>query len=557
MKWFYNLGLKKKFQAVFGLIIIGTILGIAIGQLAFQRVQIGGKYFKGIELKRDIVDDLARVRMNLNLIRGMYLIQIFGYDEDRTQGMNNVISATDNLFLQLYDRQTGKSGDGKMYCTTCHTLEHTAIIFSDIKDARASWDKFKSVLQGRLAPLLAEGKIKSPDGEFFDLFSEIMDKTKGPVDTMRSVTPIQVETLRKYSNYIKASFVAGGIGLTIFLILAASFLSGHIVTPVTSVSKQSALMADGHFKDLDIKTRGNDEIGQMTVAFRGMCTSIRGCADRLREGIANLSSTAEKISATSDTISFTSQKQLDQADQVASAMTETSQSIVDVAQNASRAADAVRDSASLASGGKTLANDAVVEIERIADSIRRAADMIGKLGDNSREIGAIVLVINDIADQTNLLALNAAIEAARAGEMGRGFAVVADEVRKLAEKTSKATSDIAAKIKTIQSDTQTSVGMMKESSDEVDKGVKLMRSVSEALDSIAAASNNATAMVQNIATASEQQSQVAEDVTRNVTSLAEGVRKAHTVAQELNEVSTDLAHAADKLRVEVEWIKSS
>src|SRR5271155_3108531 len=137
-----------------------------------------------------------------------------------------------------------------------------------------------------------------------------------------------------------------------------------------------------------------------------------------------------------------------------------SSTVREVSANSTKAAESARAAAETAHEGGVIVEDTLTRMRSIADAVRETAVKVQELGVRSDQIGRIIGVIDDIADQTNLLALNAAIEAARAGEQGRGFAVVADEVRKLAERTSKATKEIATMIQSIEVETKSAVVAM-------------------------------------------------------------------------------------------------
>jgi len=192
-------------------------------------------------------------------------------------------------------------------------------------------------------------------------------------------------------------------------------------------------------------------------------------------------------------------------------------------------------------------SQAIDGMNRISASVMESARTIETLGKSSDEIGEIIAVIYDIADQTNLLALNAAIEAARAGEQGRGFAVVADEVRKLAERTTKATKEIASMIKSIQSDTDGAVKSMSAGTEEVEKGVSLVNQAGGSLDQIVEVVASVTDMIQQIATAAEEQSAAAEEISTNVEAVATitketatGANQSSVATQELTRLASDL-----------------
>jgi methyl-accepting chemotaxis protein len=221
--------------------------------------------------------------------------------------------------------------------------------------------------------------------------------------------------------------------------------------------------------------------------------------------------------------------------------------IMENSKNASVAAETAKLARVSAEQGGKVVDDTVEGMKRIAGVVNKSAETVKELGKSSDQIGEIIGVIDDIADQTNLLALNAAIEAARAGEQGRGFAVVADEVRKLAERTTKATKEIAGMIKKIQSDTSGAVQSMEEGTNEVERGIELADKAGSSLKEIVGVSQKVTDMVTQIAAASEEQSSASEQISKNVEAIskvtgetAQGTQQIARAAEDLNRLTENL-----------------
>ena len=187
-------------------------------------------------------------------------------------------------------------------------------------------------------------------------------------------------------------------------------------------------------------------------------------------------------------------------------------------------------------------------MRRIADVVIKSGEAVMNLGSASERIGEIVAVIEDIASQTNLLALNAAIEAARAGEQGRGFAVVADEVRKLAERTARATKEIAGMIKEIQTTTADAVNSMKSGRGEVDNGIRLAEQAGQSLTGIVSEAQKVTAMVSQIAAGSEEQSKAGELIAKNVDGINGAIQENARAAHQMAQTASDLANLTQRLQ---------
>jgi methyl-accepting chemotaxis protein len=187
-------------------------------------------------------------------------------------------------------------------------------------------------------------------------------------------------------------------------------------------------------------------------------------------------------------------------------------------------------------------------MNRIAEVVQKSALTVQALGKSSDQIGEIVQVIDDIADQTNLLALNAAIEAARAGEQGRGFAVVADEVRKLAERTTKATKEIAGMIRQIQKDTSGAVESMSKGTEEVEKGKALADKAGESLKEIIKGAEKAVDVITQVAAASEEQSSTSEQISKSIEMINNVTRESTEGIQQIARASEDLSRLTTNLQ---------
>ena len=268
-------------------------------------------------------------------------------------------------------------------------------------------------------------------------------------------------------------------------------------------------------------------------------------------------SAANQISSSTEEMAAGANEQSSQTTEVAGAVEEMTKTILETTKNTTRAAEASKNAGGVAIEGGKVVEETIKGMIRISDVVRQSSETVQALGRSSNEIGEIVQVINDIADQTNLLALNAAIEAARAGEQGRGFAVVADEVRKLAERTSKATQEIAGMIKQIQKDTEGAVKSMKLGTDEVDNGKLLAEKAGQSLKEIIAGAENVADIVTQVAAASEQQSRTSEQITQNIELIsnvtqqnATGVRQIAHAAEELNQLTGNLQELISGFKVE-------
>ncbi|ROZ86210.1 chemotaxis protein [Pseudomonas neustonica] len=274
-----------------------------------------------------------------------------------------------------------------------------------------------------------------------------------------------------------------------------------------------------------------DLTAQATVTedFTGaIADSINESIDQLRALVLTINETALQVEGaaqeTQGTAMHLAEASEHQAQEIAgasAAVNEMAVSIDQVSANASESAAVAERSVAIANKGNEVVQNTIVGMDTIREQIQDTSKRIKRLGESSQEIGDIVSLINDIADQTNILALNAAIQASMAGDAGRGFAVVADEVQRLAERSSGATKQIEALVKTIQTDTNEAVISMEQTTSEVVRGARLAQDAGVALEEIEKVSTSLAALIQNISNAARQQASSAGHISNTMNVIQE------------------------------------
>lgn len=312
--------------------------------------------------------------------------------------------------------------------------------------------------------------------------------------------------------------------------------------------------------DLTVKVipeKEDDEIGRLFHGFNQSVQNIREIVKSVTEAVEATASASHQISSSSEQMAAGVQEQSSQTSEVAAAIGQMTQTILDSSLNASGASEAVKQAGLLAKEGGKVVTETIEGMNRIAQVVKQSSETVLKLGKSSDQIGEIVQVIDDIADQTNLLALNAAIEAARAGEQGRGFAVVADEVRKLAERTTKATKEIAGMILQIQKDTSGAVISMQQGTKEVEKGKDAADKAGHSLTQIIQSSEDVVDLVTKIAAAGEEQSTAAEQISKNIDGInnvthesASGIQQIAKASEDLSILTTNLQNLVLKFKTD-------
>ncbi|MFZ3154892.1 MAG: methyl-accepting chemotaxis protein [Pseudomonas sp.] len=337
------------------------------------------------------------------------------------------------------------------------------------------------------------------------------------------------------------------LGILLLVVLGRQFGLRPLMANLGMVEHGLTRVGGGDFtRSLDGEQRDN-EIGRIIAGYNRMQGAVRTLLGEVKASGGHTHAHVQQAVTVAQAAGEGARRQHENLDQVATAMTEMSATVAEVARHASLAAESARNADECAQAGQRAVQRSTELLAELAGQMERNAEGLVALREETAGVGKVLEVITAIAEQTNLLALNAAIEAARAGEAGRGFAVVADEVRTLASRTQQSTGEIQAIIQRLQTGAQQAVTTIQSSTELVRNNLAHIQETNQVLDTIVGAVDSISAMNAQIATAAEEQSQVAHDIDQRVAEVSDLAERSHDDAQSVMQVSSQIQDEVQRL----------
>ncbi|PKM82298.1 MAG: methyl-accepting chemotaxis protein [Firmicutes bacterium HGW-Firmicutes-14] len=513
------------------------------------------------------------------------------------------------------------------------TNRDIAMKSAESEETKQLWDKIfeldaqvDEAFFKKIVPAWEKNDVAALDAacrEFDQHQAEMNSAINQVIEMYKSENKIIEEELHETIDRTNTQLLIAAAVATALSLGIAFYLANVVTKPVIKVAWVAERMAEGDLTQ-SIEYDSKDEIGAMTKSFNTMLTNLRNMVHRINATSQTVAATSEELSSNSEEATKATQQVAKAIEQIAVGSGEQSKSVTDTVKIVEQVSQAIEQIASgaqdqnrnvisttdmvndmvqkidmMAEGMETVkqvseqngvvavqggeaVEKTVAGMEQVKGAVFETASRINELGEQSQKIGEIIQVIDDIAEQTNLLALNAAIEAARAGEHGKGFAVVADEVRKLAERSGKATKEIAELITDIQKGTKVAVESMQVGTREVEEGVSLAQEAGQSLNEIVTgvktagdqvgrimgligeilerseevskAVNNVAAITEENTAATEEMSASAEQVNASMQNIASISEESAASAEEVSASTEELTASTEEISASAEQL---
>ncbi|GAT71307.1 methyl-accepting chemotaxis protein [Planomonospora sphaerica] len=403
----------------------------------------------------------------------------------------------------------------------------------------ADWDAFLA-MDDKIADLFAKGTRAALEeantiigGASWDIYYRIMENTDRLVDSATARSDAAADGAAAASRSAKIQMGAAVLAALVMSVPLLRLLRRSITVPLAeSTGALKALAAKDLTRQADTSAMGGE--------LHEMGTAINEAVGVLRGAVTQIKTDAQQLSRASEAMRFSATRIVTSSDTATSRVENASAAAGEVSGNAQLVASGAREMGlSIQEISKSASEAATVAGEAVA-AADSASTRVQRLSTSSSEIGAVVKAINAIAEQTNLLALNATIEAARAGDAGKGFAVVAGEVKDLAQETARATEDIAARVKAIQSDSDGAVEIISGFQDVIGKINTYVTAIAGAVEEQSATTAGMSNSVSDAASGSTR-------IADHISAVAETVSQAHHAVKESMATIDELAVMAEQM----------
>jgi len=396
--------------------------------------------------------------------------------------------------------------------------------------------------------------------DVYKRMSDILEEDKA--DSVRLARAEMAHSENVFSG-VKTTTLVALIIVVVLSVITLVLLLRSIKNSVDTILEGARHIAAGDLRS-KIMLDGDDEFAHIAHQFNTMVESMQKMIRKIKATATDVAGSSEELTANANQSAQVTQNVAQSITEVAEAaekqmaiVTKSSATIDDfqhgleeVITNQRHAREQTQATAQKATEGNSFVQSTVEQMNSIAQTVQQTGEIVGKLGERSKEIGNIVEIISNISGQTNLLALNAAIEAARAGEHGRGFAVVAEEVRKLAEESQNASQKISELIQSIQEETNQAVASMEEGRREAEKGKENVTATGESFSEI-------LTMIGDVKKASLAVSERVLQLRENMGSIVDGMGEVDTSAKGIGSESQNVSAATEEQAAGMEEIASS